>query len=68
MPKWDVVAFSEDRHLLSMMVVLETKHGAISFTSFITNPLQLLQATYSNRRSGVSVLQHPHAHSELQML
>jgi hypothetical protein len=62
------VAFSEDRHLLSMMVVVETKHGAISFTSFITNPLHLLRSTYSNRRSGVSLLHHPHADSELQLL
>lgn len=67
-PKWDIIAISEDRHLLSMMVVLETKHGAIGFTSFLSNPLQLMQSTYSNRRSGVSVLQHPHAESELQLL
>jgi hypothetical protein len=67
-PKWDINAFSEDRHLLSAMVVVETKHGALLFTNFLNYPFALLQSTYKNRKSGVSFAEHAHGESELQIL
>lgn len=37
-PKWDINNFSKDRHLLSLVIIVETNHGSIYFTSFISNP------------------------------
>ena len=67
-PKWDINSFSKDRHLLSLVIVVETNHGSIYFTSFISNPFEQLQSAYSNRKSGMSIAEYKTGESELQIL
>ena len=41
-PRWDVVHFAKDKHLLSLMLVIETTHGNLYFTSFLSSPIDIL--------------------------
>ena len=68
-PRWDVVHFAREKHLLSLMLVIETTHGNLEFTSFLSNPMDALNEIYDHRKSGVSMFQHgSRSEQELQAM
>ena len=48
-PKWDIKQIIKGKNLMSLLIVFVTKAGNIEFTSFFTDPVDLLLELYSKK-------------------